>query len=92
MQSGDWIKDPARANCRVRVGQACRQARVHKEKHVIQMIRRMNVTATESLVGLALGASAVVMGLLLWAIVWQSNVIAYQRDIIKWMWSSRFGG
>ena len=68
------------------------QARVHKEKPVIQMIRRMNVTATESLVGLALGTSAVVMGLLLWAIVWQSNVIAYQRDIIKWMWSSRFGG
>ena len=59
---------------------------------VIQTIRRLNVTATESLVGLALGVSAVMMGLLLWAIVWQSNVIAYQRDIIKWMWSSKFGG
>lgn len=59
---------------------------------MIQMIRRLNVSATESLVGLALGASAVMMGLLLWAIVWQSNVIAYQRDIIKWMWTSKFGG
>ena len=56
------------------------------------MIRRLNVTASESLIGLALGLSAVMMGLLLWAIVWQSNVIAYQRDIIKWMWSSKFGG
>jgi hypothetical protein len=63
-----------------------------KEKPVSQMIRRLNVTASESLIGLALGLSAVMMGLLLWAIVWQSNVIAYQRDIIKWMWSSKFGG
>jgi len=35
--------------------------------------------------------AAVALGLMLWAIIWQSNVIVYQRDIIRWMWNARVG-
>jgi hypothetical protein len=59
---------------------------------MIQLIRRLNVPATESQLGLALGVAAVAMSLMLWAIIWQSNVIGYQREIIQSMWSAKFGG
>mgnify|MGYP001180820088 CR=1 FL=1 len=81
-----------RTDCRTKTKSAIGHALMHKENPVIQMIRRMKMTANESHIGLALGVSAVMMGLLLWAIIWQSDVIAYQRDLIKWMWSAKFGG
>jgi hypothetical protein len=56
------------------------------------MIRRLNAEPSDSQLGLALGLSALVMGLMLWAILWQANIITYQRDIIKWMWTTKFGG
>ena len=56
------------------------------------MIRRLNAEPSDSQFGLALGLAALVMGLMLWAILWQANIITYQRDIIKWMWSTKFGG
>lgn len=59
---------------------------------MVRLIRRLSVSATESHLGLGLGVAAVALALMLWAIVWQSNVIAYQRDIIEWMWSAKFGG
>jgi len=40
-------------------------------------------------VGLAI--CAVTMALMLWAIVWQSGVITYQREIIRWLWSWKYG-
>ena len=57
---------------------------------MIRLIRRLSVPATESHLGLGLAVAAVALALMLWAIVWQSNVIAYQRDLIQWMWSIRF--
>ncbi len=56
------------------------------------LLRRLTVPATESQMAVALAISAVAMGLMLWAILWQSDVIAYQRDVIRWMWSLKFGG
>lgn len=35
---------------------------------------------------LALGLSMVMLGLLLCALIWQSSVIVYQRDLIRWLW------
>ena len=35
---------------------------------------------------------SVTMGLMLCAIVWQSNIIGNQRDVIQWLWSTKFGG
>ena len=59
---------------------------------MIRMIRRLNVETSDSQLQLALGLAALVMGLMLWAILWQANIITYQRDIIKWMWTTKFGG
>jgi hypothetical protein len=58
---------------------------------MIRAIRRLRVPASESNLGMGLALAAVTMALMLWAIVWQSNVIIYQRDIIRWPWTSHFG-
>ena len=58
----------------------------------MRLSRRLLVPATESQIALALAISAVMMSLMLWVILWQSDVIAYQREIIRWMWSWKFGG
>ena len=58
---------------------------------MIRAFRRLSVPASESNLGMGLAVAAVTMALMLWAIVWQSNVIIYQRDIIRWLWTSHFG-
>ena len=59
---------------------------------MIRLIRRLSVPARESHLGLGLAVSAFVMALMLWAVIWQSSVILYQRDLIRWMWSAKVGG
>jgi hypothetical protein len=59
---------------------------------MIRAIRQLSVPASESHLGMALALAAVTMGLMLWAILWQSNVIVYQRDVIRWLWATRVGG
>ncbi len=56
------------------------------------LFRRLSIPATESQLAVALSLSAVAMALMLWAILWQSDVISYQQDVIRWMWSWKFGG
>jgi hypothetical protein len=41
---------------------------------------------------LALALAALTMSLMLWAILWQSDLIVYQRDLIRWLWSAKYGG
>jgi hypothetical protein len=59
---------------------------------MIQAIRRLNEPASDSHLGMALAVAAVALALMLWAIIWQSNIIVYQRDVIRMMWITRFGG
>lgn len=59
---------------------------------MFRLIRSLKVPASESHLGVALSLAAVTMGLMLWALLWQASVITYQRDIIQWLWVSRFGG
>lgn len=59
---------------------------------MIQVLRRLNEPASDSHLGLALGLAAFVMALMLWAIIWQANIIAYQRDLIRALSIARFGG
>ncbi|MBZ5643889.1 MAG: hypothetical protein LAO19_14090 [Acidobacteriia bacterium] len=59
---------------------------------MLRVFRRLSVPASESHLGMALAVAAATMGLMLWAILWQSNVILYQRDLIRWMWNARVGG
>jgi hypothetical protein len=57
---------------------------------VIKQLRRMmTIPATESQMAVALGLSLVMMALLLCGVVWQSEVITYQRTIIKFLWNYR---
>jgi hypothetical protein len=54
----------------------------------MQRLRQLlTVPASESHLAIALSFSAVIMGLMLWAILWQSSVIEHQRDIIRVLWS-----
>lgn len=59
---------------------------------MIQALRRLNEPASESHLGMALAVAAVVMGLMLWAILWQANIIAFQRDLIRLLSTAQFGG
>jgi hypothetical protein len=59
---------------------------------MIQALRRLNEPASDSHLGIALVLAAVVTALMLWAIIWQANIIAYQRDLIRELSIARFGG
>jgi hypothetical protein len=59
---------------------------------MIQALRRLNEPASNSHLGMALAVAAVAMSLMLWAILWQANIIASQRDLIRFMSNTRFGG
>jgi hypothetical protein len=41
---------------------------------------------------MALVLAVVALSLMLWAIIWQANIIVYQRDLIRVMWDTQFGG
>jgi len=58
----------------------------------MSLLRRLSLPPNESQMAVALGFSVVAMSLMLWAILWQSDVIVYQRDLIRWLWSWRFNG
>ena len=59
---------------------------------MLRALRRLTVPAAESHLAMALALAAATMALMLWVILWQSDVILYQRDVIRWMWNSRLGG
>ena len=58
----------------------------------MKLLRRLTVPASESQLAVVLSVSMVVMALLLYAVLWQSSVISYQRDLIYWLWNSKFHG
>jgi hypothetical protein len=58
---------------------------------MLRAIRRLSAPAGESHLEMALAVAAVALALMLWAIIWQSNLIIYQRDIIRWLWNARIG-
>jgi hypothetical protein len=55
------------------------------------LISKLRIPASESQLSLALGLSVLVMSGLLWAILWQSNIIASQREAIRYLWSLHGG-
>ena len=56
----------------------------------MRLVRRLAIPATESQMAVIVSVSLVIMAVLLCAVLWQSNVIAYQRDIIYWLWQAKF--
>ncbi len=59
---------------------------------MIRVLRRLSVPADESHLGMALALAAVTMGVMLWAILWQSDIILQQRDAIRLLWNAHLGG
>jgi hypothetical protein len=47
--------------------------------------RLLRVPATESSLGLVLVLCVVTMGLMSVALLWQAQIIANQRDVIRWL-------
>jgi hypothetical protein len=58
----------------------------------MRLMRRLAVPASESHLTIALVFSAIIMSLLLWGVMWQSGIIAYQQELIRDLWQGRFGG
>jgi len=56
------------------------------------MMRRLAAPASDNQMALVLAISMVIMGLMLVALLWQSNVIVYQRDLIRSLWNWKFSG
>jgi len=50
---------------------------------MIRFIRHLSIPASETHLTVGLSVAAVVMALLLWAVIWQSSIIVYQRDLIR---------
>ena len=55
------------------------------------LIAKLKVPASETQLSLALALSVVVMSGLLWALLWQSNIITQQREAIRYLWSLHGG-
>jgi len=58
----------------------------------MRLFRRLALPASESYLAAALVLCMVVMSLLLYGVIWQSGVIDYQRELIRLIWNSRYGG
>jgi len=59
----------------------------------MEWIRRVcRIEIRESHVGLALIMCLLIMSVMSIAIVWQAQVIANQRDAIRWLEQIKFGG
>ena len=56
------------------------------------LIRRFTVPASESQLALTLAISLVMMAGLLLCLLWQGSIIKFQQDIIRDLWTARFGG
>ena len=59
---------------------------------MIQALRHLNESASDSQLGMALIVAAVVLGLMLWAVLWQASIIAYQRELIRLLSAAQSGG
>jgi hypothetical protein len=56
------------------------------------LIRTLRLPAAESHTSLALAVCVLMMGLMSVAIMWQAQIIANQRDVIRFLETVKFGG
>jgi len=56
------------------------------------LIRTLRLPAAESHTNLALALCVTLMGLMSVAIIWQGQIIANQRDVIRFLETAKFGG
>ncbi len=55
------------------------------------LLRTLRLPARETHTNLALAVSVFLMSLMSLALIWQAQVIAEQRDAIKWLETLKFG-
>ncbi|HKW57937.1 MAG TPA: hypothetical protein VJN42_11325 [Candidatus Acidoferrum sp.] len=56
------------------------------------LMQKLRVPASESMMGFMLTFCAISMALMSIALLWQAEIIANQRDIIRLLQAARFGG
>jgi hypothetical protein len=56
------------------------------------LVRKLHIPASESALGVVLTVCVVTMGLMSVAILWQAQIIANQREAIRWLETLKFGG
>lgn len=56
------------------------------------LIQRLRVPASERQMGVTLAMCAVAMSLMLWAILWESEIISRQAELIRWLKNVHLGG
>lgn len=56
------------------------------------IIRKLRIPASESSMGIVLTLCVVAMGMMSVALIWQAQIIANQREAIRWLESLKFGG
>lgn len=56
------------------------------------LVRALRLPAAETHTNVALAVCVVMMGFMSVAIIWQAQIIANQRDIIRFLESVKFGG
>jgi len=80
------------ASQRVRSGIAGRAAlEVLGETFMAWLVRTLRLPAAESHTNLALALCVFLMGLLSVALIWQAQIIANQRDAIRFLETLKFG-
>lgn len=55
------------------------------------LTRTLRIPATESSMGLVMAVCVISMGFMSIAIVWQAQIIANQREAIRWLETLKFG-
>jgi len=69
-------------------GRSSARVRPRRKRGQMKLLDWASVPAKESHLAVVLGFSVLMMSALLWMVVWQADVISYQQDVIRWLWSS----
>ncbi|HKV24085.1 MAG TPA: hypothetical protein VJN93_05790 [Candidatus Acidoferrum sp.] len=56
------------------------------------LVRKLHIPASESTLGIVLTVCVIAMGFMSVALIWQAQIIANQREAIRWLEAMRFGG
>lgn len=56
------------------------------------LVRKLHIPASESSMGIVLTVCVITMSLMSVALLWQAQIIANQRDAIRWLETLKFGG
>ncbi|MGB8475641.1 MAG: hypothetical protein WCE61_16290 [Candidatus Acidiferrum sp.] len=59
---------------------------------MVWLIRKLHIPASETSMGIVLTACVITMGFMSVALLWQAQIIANQRDAIRWLETLKFGG